>query len=190
MASKYVKVFLASEQAAFKVFLDEIKESELDLNELQSELSKHCDELRGALDSLRPRRPSPPILATPARKATTSRPTVPTRTSSGRVLRVGGAGTVFRTGSGTKRRRTPDSDSPSEASVARTTIDDDSPTPRKKRLVPAGQMNKIEEGGASVAGEAVANHNLDDDRPRYQGTARRTGSGTKKRVIDSPFINH
>jgi hypothetical protein len=185
MASKYVTAFLASELAAFKTFLGEVDEGELDVNELQVELSKHCDMLRSALDTFHPPRPSSPVLAIPTRRATPKKATTLTRTPSGRALRVGGAGTIFKMGSGTKRRPSPDSDFATEAVVARTTLEDDSPAPRKRHLMTAGEMHKTEDGEALAAGELAM-----DERPRYQGTARRPGSGTKKRVIDSIFINH
>jgi hypothetical protein len=174
------KSFLAAHQAAFAVFIQDCKD--INPDELQKELALYMHGLQSALDDTCPRPPpsTPVINSTPAKAA------IPSRTSTGKLLKVGGASTVFRTGSGTKRRPPREDDSSPEATEFNSLAQDNSP-PRKKRLVSVARFKqaKSEETDIPDAGNANDLHSGE----KYQGTARRGGSGTKpKRVFKHPYI--
>jgi hypothetical protein len=176
------KSFLAAHQAAFAVFIQDCKD--INPDELQQELALYVHGLQCALDDTCPRPPP----ATPGINLTPTKAVIPTRTSTGKLLKIGGTSTVFRTGSGTKRRPPQEDDSSPEATEFNSVSQGDSP-PRKKRLVSAAKFKqaKSEETDTPDAGNANGLHSGE----KYQGTARRGGSGTKpKRVFKHPYIGH
>jgi hypothetical protein len=99
----HIKAFLASQEAAMKDFITGFYK-DLGIEELKAELSLHHERLEAFIDSIHEPLPaSVTSQATPIAFATPIRGKAPTHTSSGKALRIAGAGTLFRSGSDKKR---------------------------------------------------------------------------------------
>lgn len=189
-----LKAFLASQEAALETFLREC--TDLDFYEIHTELSKHAEQLHNTLSSTCPRPGRFPkdtsATATPIKKSTLGKMTVPTHTSTGRALKFNGASTVFRTSSTTtKRRAEPDSDSSPEAAEVNTVPNDESParSSSKRRLFSGAQIgNKTTDNTVDTGADNAQDKPAQPKAPaRYQGTSR-SGTGQKIRMRH-PFIS-
>jgi hypothetical protein len=195
MNSTAFEAFLASQQAGFESFLTQCEDVSLD--DINRMLSKHYMELQRILGSKHPllgETKATSIPATPHINARQLR-AIPTHTPAGRPLSVAGAGTLFKTGSGSKRRGPPsDSDSSLEAAEVNTIRNNASPVPRtsKRRLASASKVKNSTNKDAD-------NQDLEDESKPSNGEAlatsapkapvRRRGSG-QKRVLKNPFISN
>ena len=185
--------FLVSQKAGFESFL--AKCEDISLDEVRKMLSKHCKELQRVLDNYPQlgetkdnRMPSTPRLNSRQLRA------IPTHTPAGKALSVAGAGTLFKTGSGTKRRAPPpDSDSSPEAAEVNTIQNNASPVSQsaKKRLVSVSKSKKATNKDANDqdAGEKGKHSNEALAAMNSKPPARRRGSG-QKIVMNNPFISN
>jgi hypothetical protein len=188
------KAFLASQQAGFESFL--IKYQDMSPDDMNKMLSKHCRELERALEAKchqlgDGKAPSAPVTS-PRVAPSRVKAGVPTRTPDGKPLSVGGAGTVFRTRSGTKRAFSWDSDSSPEAIEVRTKIDT-SPISRlsKRRQASTSKIKKptIKDTDDHYVGDESLNEETLADMTPKVPMKRRPGSG-QNTSMRNPFISN
>jgi hypothetical protein len=189
------KAFLASQQAGFESFL--VKYQDMSLDDMNKMLSKHCRELQRALEAKchqlgDAKAPSSPVTS-PRVAPSRVKARIPTRTPDGKPLSVGGAGTVFKTGSGTKRRAfTLDSDSSPEAIEVRTKFDT-SPISRlsKRRQASKSKIKKptIKDMDDYYVGDESLNEETLADMTPNVPMKRRPGSG-QNTSMKNPFISN
>lgn len=188
-----VEAFLASQEAGFKSFLKEC--TNLDYYDIERQLSLHTDNLinvlRDTLPSALPEGTPKPVSATttPTKQTTPNKVAIPTHTPAGKRLKQSGAGTMFRAGSGIRRRAAPESDSSPEATEVNTMPNDDSSVrpPHKRRLVSAAQIrDKAIDNTVDTAAD-----NVQDEPAQPKSSPRgHVASGKKTRTgrLTNPFV--
>jgi hypothetical protein len=185
--SNHIKDFLSSQEAAMKDFVTGFCK-DLGVEELKAELSLHHERLEAFIDSIHEPLPaSVTSQATPIAFATPIRGKAPTHTSSGKALRIAGAGTLFRSGSDKKRPPPPDHDDvDTDVSFDNILVEEGSPAPRKKRTKSnASELTNEESTRPNVHEAGTSGNNA---HGHHQGSARRTASG-RKAVFNNPFIS-
>jgi hypothetical protein len=185
--SNHIKAFLASQETAMKDFVTKFCK-DLGVQELKTELSLHHERLRAFIDSIHEPLPaSVTAQATPIAFQTPIRGKAPTHTSSGKALRIAGAGTLFKSGSGKKRPPQPRHDDvDTDVSFENILVEEGSPAPRKKRTkFNAGEVANEESTHPNIQKTETSVNNA---HGHHQGTARRTVIG-RKAVFNNPFIS-